>query len=438
MHPSFESLRLLDPILRAIRELGYETPTPIQSQSIPHLLEGRDVLGIAQTGTGKTAAFALPILHLLAGDPRPRRPRRPRALVLTPTRELAAQIGQSFRDYSRHLDVRHAVIFGGVGQAPQTRALHRGVDVLVATPGRLIDLIDQGHADLRAVEAFVLDEADRMLDMGFIHAVRRIIGELPRERQSTLFSATMPADIVRLAGSLLRSPLRVELTPSATTVDKIEQTVLYVEKKDKQELLARVLADPELERVLVFTRTKHGADRVVKHLLRSEKSAAAIHGDKSQAARERALRGFRDGHVRILVATDIAARGIDVRDITHVINFDLPNVPETYVHRIGRTARAGRGGAAISFCAADEREYLLAIERKIRREVPVAGGRRSPSAPKAGPRTPARKGRKGPNGRRSGARGRSGPWSVRLASTEASSPRGARAPAPAILGRRRT
>ncbi len=371
----------MEPILRALRERGYESPTPIQIQAIPHLLMGRDLLGIAQTGTGKTAAFALPILDFLAGARRPRRPRQPSALVLTPTRELAAQIGDSFRDYGRHLDLRHAVIFGGVGQGRQTGSLRRGVDVLVATPGRLIDLMEQGHVDLGAVEVFVLDEADRMLDMGFVHAVRKVIAKLPRDRQSLLFSATMPAEIMRLANSILRDGVRVEVTPPATTVDRTAQSVLHVGQNQKQALLVKVLRDPELQRVLVFTRTKHGADRLVKHLHRSDETAEAIHGNKSQNARQRALDGFRAGRIKVLVATDIAARGIDVHDITHVINFDLPNVPESYVHRIGRTARAGRDGTAISFCAHDEREHLRSIEREIRISIPVVEGYSFEAAP---------------------------------------------------------
>ena len=407
MNHTFATLRLMEPILRAIRERGYETPTPIQTQAIPHLLMGRDLLGIAQTGTGKTAAFALPILDFLAGDPLPRQPKKPSALVLTPTRELAAQIGDSFGEYGRHLDIRHAVIFGGVGQRPQANSLRRGVDVLIATPGRLIDLMEQGSVDLSDVEVFVLDEADRMLDMGFVHAVRRVIAKLPSDRQSVLFSATMPPDIVRLAGSILSDPVRVEVTPPATTVDRIAQSVLYVEKSDKHALLSEVLRKPELERVLVFTRTKHGADRVAKHLRHSGQSADAIHGNKSQGARERALEGFRTGRVRVLVATDIAARGIDVRGITHVINFDLPNVPETYVHRIGRTARAGRDGTAISFCARDERESLHAIEREIRMSIPVderASRAAMPSTRRPASRRQPAGGRKGRSKRSRGAR----------------------------------
>jgi ATP-dependent RNA helicase RhlE len=409
MSQTFASLQLMKPILRALSERGYETPTPIQSQAIPHLLEGRDLLGIAQTGTGKTAAFALPILDFLAGDPQPRQARKPSALVLTPTRELATQIGTSFSEYGRHLDIRHAVIFGGVGQAPQTRALQRGIDILVATPGRLIDLMEQGHVNLDAVEVFVLDEADRMLDMGFVHAVRQVIAKLPRDRQNLLFSATMPTDIVQLAKSFLRKPVRVEVTPPATTVERIAQSVVHVAKQDKRALLADVLSDPSLDRVLVFTRTKHGADRVVKHLRRIDVSAEAIHGNKSQGARERALNGFRSGSVRVLVATDIAARGIDVPEITHVINFDLPNVPESYVHRIGRTARAGRAGTAISFCSPDERADLRAIEKEIRMSVPVedrAHGTITATTPKTSQDQPKATGgnRQPPRRRRPGRR----------------------------------
>jgi ATP-dependent RNA helicase RhlE len=363
---SFQELELLEPLLRAVREQGYDTPTPIQSQSIPHLIDGRDLLGIAQTGTGKTAAFALPILDFLAGDPKKPVPRRPSALILTPTRELASQIGDSFAVYGKHTAVKHTVIFGGVPQGAQVRILKQGVDVLVATPGRLIDLISQKQVDLRDVEVFVLDEADRMLDMGFIHDVRRIITQLPKDRQSLLFSATMPPDIVDISRSILKDPVRVEVTPPATTVERIDQSLMYVEKADKRKLLLEVLRDTSIDRVLVFTRTKHGADRVVKFLRRGEMKADSIHGNKSQGQRERALEGFRTGKIPVLVATDIAARGIDVRDITHVVNFDLPNIPDSYVHRIGRTARAGRDGKAISFCDVEEREYLRDIEKLIR------------------------------------------------------------------------
>ena len=368
---SFADLQLSAPLLRAIASKGYAQPTPIQAQAIPHLLEGRDLLGVAQTGTGKTAAFALPMLQLLAKDSRRPRPRSPRALVLTPTRELASQVSDSFRIYGKDLSVTTTVVFGGVGQSPQVQALRRGVDVLVATPGRLLDLVGQHHVDLRSVEFFVLDEADRMLDMGFIRDVRRVIDELPEDRQSLLFSATMPADIVQLAQRLLHDPIRVEVTPPSTTVELIEQKVYFVEKADKRDLLAKLLEDRDIVRALVFTRTKHGADRVVKHLQKLDFKVDAIHGDKSQNGRERALAAFRDGKILALVATDIAARGIDVPEISHVINFDLPNVPESYVHRIGRTARAGRGGVALSFCDAEERAFLRDIEKEIRQRIPV-------------------------------------------------------------------
>ncbi len=371
MSSTFSELKLLEPILRALQEEGYEHPTPIQAQAIPLLLEGRDLLGIAQTGTGKTAAFALPTLDFLATEPIPPTPSKPSVLVLTPTRELASQIGESFRNYGKHLKTRGTVVFGGVGQSPQVRALKRGVDILVATPGRLIDLMEQRHVDLGSVEVFVLDEADRMLDMGFIHAVRKVLAKLPADRQSLLFSATMPPDIVKLANTILRDPVRVEVTPPATTVDLIDQTLMLVEKNQKRHLLGEILSDPAMERVLVFTRTKHGADRVVKHLRSLDMPAEAIHGNKSQGARERALAGFRSGKVRTLVATDIAARGIDVPEISHVVNFDLPNIPDSYVHRIGRTARAGREGCAISFCDVEEREYLRDIEKLIGIEVPI-------------------------------------------------------------------
>jgi len=391
--PAFADLDLCSEILDALGARGYRTPTPIQAQAIPHLLDGRDLLGVAQTGTGKTAAFALPILDLL--DERDERPeaRRPHALVLTPTRELASQIARSFDDYGANLRIRCTVIFGGVGQDPQVRALKQGVDVLVATPGRLLDLMGQRHVDLSRVGIFVLDEADRMLDMGFLRDVRRIIEALPRDRQSLLFSATMPPDIARLAQNLLRDPVRVEVTPPSTTVERVEQQVCFVEKSDKRHLLTELLYDDEIERALVFTRTKHGANRVVRHLLERDIPSSAIHGNKSQGARERALEGFRDGKVRVLVATDIAARGLDVPGITHVINFDLPNEPETYVHRIGRTARAGRAGVAISFCDASERTYLTAIQREIGQQLdvlevglPTRGARahveRAPQAPR--------------------------------------------------------
>ncbi len=368
---AFSDLGLIEPIQRAIRAESYATPTPIQAQAIPHLLRGRDLLGCAQTGTGKTAAFALPILQRLATDRRRAGPRACRALVLTPTRELAAQIADSFAVYGRYLELSRAVVFGGVGQDPQVRALARGVDVLVATPGRLLDLLGQGFVRLDRLEVFVLDEADRMLDMGFIHDVRRVIRALPRQRQTLLFSATMPTQIARLADSILTDPLKIAVHPIASTVEQVEQRVMFVKRTDKRPLLSQVLKDPAVDRALIFTRTKHGANRVADELTRSGVDADAIHGNKSQAARTRALERFRTGAGRVLVATDLAARGIDVDGITHVINYDLPNVPESYVHRIGRTARAGRSGVAISFCDAEERAYLRDIEALIRIRIPV-------------------------------------------------------------------
>ena len=373
----FQDLGLVEPIRRALADEGYTAPTPIQAQAIPHLLDGHDLLGIAQTGTGKTAAFALPILQRLAAERgAPAAPalarKSARCLVLTPTRELALQIRDSFRAYGRHLGLRATVIFGGVGQVPQVAAMARGVDILVATPGRLLDLIGQGHIRLGLIETFVLDEADRMLDMGFIHDVRKIVAMLPKERQTLLFSATMPTDIARLAAAILDAPVRVEVTPAASTVELTEQLVMFVDRADKRALLCAILRDPALARVLVFTRTKHTANRLAEQLVRAGFGAEAIHGNKSQSARQRALEEFRAGAVRVLVATDIAARGIDIDAISHVVNYELPNVPETYVHRIGRTARAGARGAAISLCDTEERAYLKDIERLIGRKVPVA------------------------------------------------------------------
>ncbi len=368
---SFEDLALVEPIRRALNEEGYTVPTPIQAKAIPHLLAGRDLLGIAQTGTGKTAAFALPILQLLAANRTPTRRKTARVLVLTPTRELALQLEESFRAYGRHLGMRTTVIFGGVGQHPQVATMARGVDILVATPGRLLDLIGQGHVVLDGVETVVLDEADRMLDMGFIHDVKKLVALAKGRRQTLLFSATMPPDIARLAAGILSDPVRVEATPPATTVALVEQRVVFVERGEKREVLCAMLRDPGLVRVLVFTRTKHLANRVAEQLGRSGFHADAIHGNKSQNARQRALEAFRAGAVRVLVATDIAARGIDIDGITHVVNYDLPNVPETYVHRIGRTARAGAAGAAISLCDGEERAYLRDIERLIGQKVPV-------------------------------------------------------------------
>ena len=366
----FEDLTLDDDLVRAVRAAGYTVPTPIQARAIPHVLEGRDVLGCAQTGTGKTAAFALPILQRLGRVPPPRGQRPVRVLVLSPTRELAAQIGDFFASYGRHTSLTATVIFGGVGQEAQTRALRQGVDILVATPGRLLDLMGQGFVRMDRLEVLVLDEADRMLDMGFIHDVRRIIAALPRQRQTLFFSATLPRDIQDLARDILRDPVRVEVTPAATTLETTRQEVYLVEKPDKRALLAHLLEDPAITRALVFTRTKHGADRLVRYLGRHGQ-AEAIHGNKSQNARERALANFKRGTTRALIATDIAARGLDVDAVSHVINFDLPNEPEVYVHRIGRTGRAGASGIALSFCDLDEREYLADIERLIRMPLAV-------------------------------------------------------------------
>ncbi|WP_407356298.1 DEAD/DEAH box helicase [Methanolobus sp. WCC5] len=369
---SFDNLNLIFPLQRALSEEGYTTPTPIQHQSIPHLLNGKDMIGIAQTGTGKTAAFILPILHNMSASYRKPRPGAPRVLVLAPTRELAAQIGDSFSTYGKYTRFKHAVIFGGVGQTPQVRALLRGVDSLVATPGRLLDLVEQGHVKLSDVEYFVLDEADRMLDMGFIKDVYKIVALLPKKRQSLFFSATMSPEISELARRLLSNPAHVEVTPQATTVELIDQFIFFVDSQDKNELLLQLLRSRHLECVLIFTRTKHRANKVAEMLNKNKITAGAIHGNKSQTHRTKTLQDFKSGHMRVLVATDIAARGIDIEDISHVINYDLPNIPESYVHRIGRTARAGADGTAFSFCAADERDFLRDIEKLIRIEIDVA------------------------------------------------------------------
>jgi ATP-dependent RNA helicase RhlE len=369
---TFSELGLIEPIQRAVSAENYTTPTPIQAKAIPHLLQGRDLLGCAQTGTGKTAAFALPILQRLASEPRKAGPKACRVLVLTPTRELAAQIAESFATYGRHLKLKHTVIFGGVGQRPQVQAVAPGVDILIATPGRLLDLMTQGHLRLDRLEVFVLDEADRMLDMGFIHDVRRVLKALPPKRQTLFFSATMPPQIARLADSILTDPVRVEVHPVSSTAERIDQRVMLVEKVNKPPLLDRMLEDGSIERAIVFTRTKHGADKVAKQLAHTDVKVAAIHGNKSQGARTRALEDFRTGAIRILVATDIAARGIDIDGITHVINYDLPNIAESYVHRIGRTARAGTSGVAISFCDSEERAFLRDIEKLTKLSIPVA------------------------------------------------------------------
>ena len=368
---SFAELKLSEPLLRALTEEGYTTPTPIQAGAIPHLLQGRDLLGLAQTGTGKTAAFALPILHRLAQHRVPHTPKGPRVLVLAPTRELAAQIDESFVSYARHMKLSHAVIFGGVGQGRQVEAMRRGVDVLTAAPGRLLDLIGQGHIDLSHVEVLVLDEADRMLDMGFVRDIRRVVALLPRERQTLLFSATMPKSIAELASGLLRDPATVEVTPPSTTVEKIRQAVMFVDDASKKQAVLMLVQSPKVVRAIVFTLMKHEANKVAEFLCKEGIAAEAIHGNKSQGARERAMAGFRSGAVKVLVATDIAARGIDVDDVSHVFNYDLPNVPESYVHRIGRTARAGREGWAVSLCDAEQRAWLRDIEKEIGKPLPV-------------------------------------------------------------------
>ena len=419
---SFNELRLAEPIVRAIATEGYTTPTPIQIKAIPEVLAGKDVLGCAQTGTGKTGAFAMPILHRLAkSKPATARPHtrnrkgpfagRPRALVLCPTRELATQIFESFRAYGRNLPLRHVVVFGGVNQARQVRELRAGTDVLVATPGRLLDLMGQGLIDLSVVEVLVLDEADRMLDMGFIHDIRRVVDKMPARRQTLLFSATLPGEIRRLAGSLLHEPVFVQVASETSTADGITQSVYLVARQDKPTLLARLLRRDAVDRTLVFTRTKHGADKLVKTLRRSGIAAEAIHGNKTQNARTRALHEFKTGRTPVLVATDIASRGIDVEEITHVVNFDMPHVAETYIHRIGRTARAGASGIAVSFCDREELEHLRAIERLIGKsldvdvnesdlvfEAPAAqsdqNGHRSSKSPPSG----VRRRRRGPSG----------------------------------------
>ena len=369
---TFHDLALTAPLQRAVEAIGYDTPTPIQQQAIPAVLAGRDLLGCAQTGTGKTAAFALPLIQLLDSSPAPRGRRPVRALILTPTRELAIQIDTCCRDYARFTRIRHTVIFGGVSQRPQVEALQQGVDLLVATPGRLLDLLGQGCLTLDAVRHFVLDEADRMLDMGFIHDIKRLLPLLPRQKQTLLFSATMPADIAALAGQLLHDPVHVTVTPPASVVETIRQEVYFVEKPDKSALLAELLRRAPERSTLVFARTKHGADRIVRTLTRSGIPARAIHGDKSQGARQKALGDFKSGELHVLIATDIAARGIDISELPLVVNYDLPEVPETYVHRIGRTGRAGCEGCALSFCSEEQRPLLRDIERTIGRAIPHA------------------------------------------------------------------
>ena len=369
---TFKELGIIEPILEALRAEGYTEPTPIQEQSIPILLRRKDLLGCAQTGTGKTAAFAIPILQHLHLDQRHQRGRRKiRALIVTPTRELAIQIADSFNDYGKNTRIKNTVIFGGVKQGAQTQTLQQGVDVLVATPGRLLDLMNQGFISLRDIEYFVLDEADRMLDMGFIHDIRKIIAALPEKRQSLFFSATMPADIVSLSRKILGDPEKVTIKPEQTTAEKVEQAIYFVAKKDKPRLLVHLLQTKKFDSTLVFSRTKHGADKIVKMLSKSNIKGEAIHGNKSQGARQRALGNFKSGHTKILVATDIAARGIDISQLSLVLNYDLPNIPETYVHRIGRTGRAAASGIAISFCDQEEKEYLKDIQKLISQKIPV-------------------------------------------------------------------
>jgi ATP-dependent RNA helicase RhlE len=418
----FTELGLIDPILTALTAEGYETPTPIQQEAIPYLLQGRDLLGVAQTGTGKTAAFALPILQQLTDLTRqemrnPKIVRPIRALILTPTRELAIQIDESIATYGTNLRIKHTVIFGGVGQTGQVNTLRAGVDILVATPGRLLDLIGQGYVSLRAVTHFVLDEADRMLDMGFINDVKKVIARLPAARQTLFFSATMPPEVSKLAETILTKPVRVEVTPASSTVEKIEQRVYFVEQDNKKKLLAELLEDRSIKSALVFARTKHGSDKIVKDLQKLDISAEAIHGNKSQNARQRALSNFKSGETRVLVATDIAARGIDVDNLAFVVNYELPNIPETYVHRIGRTGRAGKDGLAVSFCEEEEKEFLRDIQKLIGKKLPVVadhpyplvGGRTvENAAPSSIGKNQGRQGRPGGGGSGRPAQGRAG------------------------------
>ncbi len=368
----FEELNIIRPIMRAVEAEGYETPTPIQKRAIPAILEGRDLLGCAQTGTGKTAAFTIPLLQILSGEKIDRKELRTiKALILVPTRELAVQIGESIFTYGRYTRIRHTAVFGGVSQAPQVKALREGVDILVATPGRLLDLVGQGYVKLDNIQHFVLDEADRMLDMGFSHDMKKIMSLLPATKKTMLFSATMPHEIKLLADNILSNPVVIEVTPVSSIVDTIAQSVYFVQKSDKKALLVKLLKNKSIDSVLIFTRTKHGADNVVRNLSNARITAQAFHGDKSQAARQTALNNFKSKRTKVLVATDIAARGIDVKELTHVINFDLPDIPETYVHRIGRTGRAGMGGIALSFCDNEDKVHLRDIQRLISREIPV-------------------------------------------------------------------
>lgn len=392
---TFEQLNLIAPILKALKTEGYEKPTPIQAQSIPFVLQGKDLLGCAQTGTGKTAAFSIPIIQLMVERTAKNNGKQAiKCLILTPTRELAIQIGESIETYGKHTNLKSKVIFGGVNQHGQVEALRKGIDILVATPGRLLDLINQKHILLNQLEFFVLDEADRMLDMGFVHDVKRILKLLPTKKQTLFFSATMPNEIVKLANTILVNPKKVEVAPVSSTADTIYQEVYFVDKENKKHLLAELLKDKKLERVLVFARTKHGCDRIVKDLSKKNIKAKAIHGNKSQNARQNALNSFKDKEIRVLVATDIAARGIDIDDLAFVINYDLPNIPESYVHRIGRTGRAGAEGKAIAFCDAVEKEYLKDIQKLIGKKIPVVENKLYPlfnhdaEKPKQGARPP--------------------------------------------------
>ncbi|MGB4775568.1 MAG: DEAD/DEAH box helicase [Daejeonella sp.] len=369
---SFENLNLIEPILKALKTEGYTTPTPIQEQSIPIILNRKDLLGCAQTGTGKTAAFAIPILQILSENKiYNKEPRAIKTLILTPTRELAIQIGESFAAYGKHTGMKHTVIFGGVSQGSQVSALRSGIDILIATPGRLLDLITQKFVHLHYLKIFVLDEADRMLDMGFITDVKKIITKIPQKRQTLFFSATMPPEIQKLANTILVDPEKVEVTPVSSTADTIEQAIYFVEKGDKKKLLIHLLSDKAIKSALIFTRTKHGADKITKDLVKAGIKTEAIHGNKSQNARQKALSNFKNGQIKALIATDIAARGIDIDELSHVINYELPNVPETYVHRIGRTGRAGASGIALSFCDEEEMEYLKDIQKLISKSIPV-------------------------------------------------------------------
>lgn len=391
---TFENLNITAPILEALKTEGYTTPTPIQQQTIPLALEGKDILGCAQTGTGKTAAFAIPIIQLMSQERTPLNGRRPiRALILTPTRELAIQIAESFENYGAKTNLKYEVIFGGVSQNGQVRSLRSGVDVLIATPGRLLDLINQKLVHLNQLQFFVLDEADRMLDMGFLNDVKKIITKIPQKRHSLFFSATMPEPIVKLANTILVNPSKVEVTPVSSTANTINQAVYFVDKENKKHLLKEVLADKKIDRALVFTRTKHGADKVVIDLVKAGIKSQAIHGNKSQNARQRALNSFKSKETRVLVATDIAARGIDIDDLTHVINYELPNIPESYVHRIGRTGRAGADGIAIAFCDAEEKAYLKDIQKLIGKAIPVLENDNFPLVNHHVEKTPQRQGR---------------------------------------------